>query len=384
MADIAATMTTGDRDAITTVLHDRGEMAALMPAWQDLAARCAEDNVYYAPRYASALLDTVEARSKPRLVTAWRKGKLIGLLPVTTSALVLPGIRPGGQAWRTLYTFSCTPLLDKDTVGGAAAAVLDGLAALRRGEWALPTLNTDGPACGVMIDALRRRDVPFALVNPFERACLPAGPSFDEHMKSHVAPKLRRELARNRRRLEERGSVTFETHRAGPGLAKAVDDFLRIEASGWKGRRGTAMACSAASRALALRAFNSPTEGACRADVLALNGTPIAVGLIVFAGGTGFTVKNAYDEAYGSVAAGLLLELEIIQSFLSERWAERLDSGTNGKHVIDRLWSGRIKVADLVFSLAPVAARARLATYCAAARAAARLKARAKTVLKRD
>jgi hypothetical protein len=39
----------------------------------------------------------------------------------------------------------------------------------------------------------------------------------------------------------------------------------------------------------------------------------------VFAGGTGFTVKCTYDEAYRSYSAGMLLETEVIRSFVAER-----------------------------------------------------------------
>jgi hypothetical protein len=94
--------------------------------------------------------------------------------------------------------------------------------------------------------------------------------------------------------------------------------------------------------------------------VLTLNGAPIAVSLMAVAGHTGFTVKCCYDEAYRSYGAGLLLEVEVIRSFLSGNWAGRLDSATAGDHVIGSLWPGRIEIADLMFSLAPRGARLRL------------------------
>ena len=90
------------------------------------------------------------------------------------------------------------------------------------------------------------------------------------------------------------------------------------------------------------------------------DGTPIAVSLIAFMGRTGFTLKCSYDEAYRSYSAGLLLETDVIRSFLSENWADRLDSATAGPHVIDGLWPQRIEVADLMFSLSPRAAELRL------------------------
>jgi Acetyltransferase (GNAT) domain len=91
----------------------------------------------------------------------------------------------------------------------------------------------------------------------------------------------------------------------------------------------------------------------CRADVLKLDGIPIAVSLIAVCGRTGFAVKSAYDEAYRRYGIGILLEFEVIRGFLSGDWADRLDSATAGPHVLDTLWSGRIEVANLIFSLSP-------------------------------
>jgi hypothetical protein len=180
-------------------------------------------------------------------------------------------------------------------------------------------------------------------------------------MKSHVAAKRRKDIARNRRRLAELGPVEHETHCRGDALDRAVVAFLQIEASGWKGKRGTALACDERTRRFAIDAFaGAAGNSICRADVLTLSGVPIAVSLIALMGRTGFTVKCSYDEAYRSYSPGLLLETEVIRSFLSGDWADRLDSATAGTHVIDSLWPGRIEVADLVFSVAPRAARLRL------------------------
>lgn len=346
---------------LAPIVLERSMLANLQPQWQDLCKRGAEDSVYYAPHYMLPLLDTVVAKAVVRIVTAWDGDRLMGFLPVTMKTLSVPGITAGGMAWRTDYTFNCLPLLDAEHADAAAAAIIDALATLKRGEWVLPELNAEGPVCRALQRALENRGAPFAMERGFERASLCAGLSFEQHMATHVSSKRRRELARNRRRLEETGKLTLRSETSGPGLAEAVQAFLALEASGWKGKRGTALACSADTKAFAERAFGpSASEGTSRADLLLLDGKPIAAGVIVFSGSTGFTVKGAYDEAYASYGAGLLFEQEVIKSFLTERWAARLDAATNGSHVIDLLWPDRVKVADLVFSLADTGASQRL------------------------
>jgi CelD/BcsL family acetyltransferase involved in cellulose biosynthesis len=336
---------------LTGEVVGREALPAFFTPWEDLCRRSAEDNAYYSPRYAKALLDNVERDKNVRFALVWHEAKLVALLPFTSAEFVIP-FRPAGRAWQSKYTFSCMPLLDTHLTLEAAEALLDVLDSIRGGEWILPALNTDGAACKAMTAALERKGLPWVFSGHFQRATLDSSSTFEEHMKQHVCSKRRKDLARNRRRLEQLGKVEHETYSFGEGLDRAVAAFLEIEASGWKGRQRTALACDEQSRRFAVDAFTGEqAKSICRADVLTLNGEPIAVGLIVLAGDTGFSVKCSYNEAYRRYSVGLLLEVEVIRSFLSEKWACRLDSATSGAHVIDSLWPARIEVADLIFSL---------------------------------
>jgi len=362
----------------------RDALPALLPQWEDLCARSVEDNVYYAPRYARALLDNVEQGTDVRFAAVWEDSRLMALLPFTCPKVAIPLVRPAGRAWQSDYTYSCTPLLDGVRATDAAAALLDVLTSLRAGEWLIPVTNTQGAACRAMIEALGRSGRPWRFAGHFQRASLAARGTFDEHMQRHVAAKRRRDIARNRRRLEAVGTVAHQSYRSGADLDAALSAFLKIEASGWKGKRGTALACREDTKKFALQAFTGdPATSICRADVLMLDGEPIAVGLIAFAGRTGFTVKCTYDEAYRSYSAGLLLEIEVIRSLLSEKWAQRLDGGTDGSHVIDGLWSGRVEVADLLFSTASRCPKLRLSVLGRADRLRRSAKSLARQMLDR-
>lgn len=332
--------------------------------WKGLSDRAVEDNVYYAPKYADALLRNLDRHGRWQLALVWRGATLAGLLPFVTRKIAAPLIEPAARAWTTKYTFNCTPLLDRDCAVDAAAALLGLLEWVAPGEWSIPNLNIDGAACRALTQALDRKGHPWKVANRFQRATLGLDLGFEDHMHARVGHSRRKELARRRRRLEERGVVAHETHCFGAGLRRAVNAFLDIEARGWKGRRGTALACNAATRQFALEAFTGDRQDSiCRADVLTLDGTAIAVSLTALAGRTGFTVKCTYDEAYRSCAAGLLLEIEVIRSFLSDRWADRLDAATAGPHVLDDLWLGHIAVGDLFFSLAPTYPEQRLLVF---------------------
>jgi hypothetical protein len=341
---------------------DRETICGLVPAWEDLCRRAIEDNVYFLPRYARALLNSVERNSAVCFALVWDGTKLTGLLPFVKPKLSIPVVGSIGHAWQSNYTFGCMPLLDRDQPVDAAKALLEVISTAGEHEWIIPAVNTGGRACEALTIALRSLGRPNLFMNTFQRASLDANLDYDEHMRTGVAGKRRRELARMRRRLSQLGKVAHEYHESGPGLDSAIAAFLKIEAGGWKGRRGTALACSEDMKRFAIEAFTGiETPGVCRADTLMLDDQPVAVGITVFAGRTGFTIKCAYDETYRSYAVGLQLELEVMRSFLSERWADRLDGATSDAHVIDSLWPGRVEVADMIFSLSPRSAEWRVA-----------------------
>jgi hypothetical protein len=340
---------------------DRNGLQQMTGSWEDLSARSVEENVYYTPRYAGALLDHLEDGNDIRFAAVWQDQRLVAILPFVDSTFL---VSPLGatRGWQSPYTYSGTPLLDREDAAGAAASLIDVLASSNGPEWILPVLNKDGPAWKAMTLALDQKGIPWAASNNVQRATLYPGLSFEDHMRIHVPAKRRRELTRNLRRLEQLGAVRHDSYCSGEGLHDALQAFLALEAGGWKGKQGTALASRENTRRFAEQAFTGEQHNSiCRADVRRLNGIPVAAGLIAFAGGTGFTVKSTYDENYRSYGAGLLLEVEVIRSFLSGGWASRLDAATAGVHVIDGLWPGRVEVADLLMSLAPRGAQARLA-----------------------
>ena len=65
--------------------------------------------------------------------------------------------------------------------------------------------------------------------------------SWERYMKSLDA-KYRSNLRNRMRRLEAHGAVSIETVEGGGRLNGAMEEALRLEAAGWKGRAGSAIA----------------------------------------------------------------------------------------------------------------------------------------------
>ncbi len=130
--------------------------------------------------------------------------------------------------WEHPYCFFGAPLVADEAAGAELVA------GLRRGAALvpLPALPHDSPlAAGGIV------------FNQWERAALHRRPQ-DDYVETTMASKRRREYRRLRTRFEaEQGApLAFAVTDGGPA---AVDAFLGLEASGWKGEAGTAMRSAA-------------------------------------------------------------------------------------------------------------------------------------------
>lgn len=373
------------QNVTTARILDAAELLALGPEWEELAAHALEENAYYCRHYCKALLSHIDNRPL-RAITVWRGDKLIALLPFVSDRLHWGGLASLNKAWTTDYTTTSIPLIDRRWVEDAVGTLLDTMTAATSGSnvWLLPNISLGGAVNSALRAEMSKRGLPSKVFDPFERAILTKRGTFEEHMKEHVSKKRRKDLRRNRKRLDELGDVTFTAHTSGQELDDAVDAFLRIEASGWKGERGTALDCADATRAFAKEAFGDGHGGSItRADVLRVNGQAVAINLTLLSGKTGFTIKCAYDDTYKSYSVGLLLEEEMIRSVLEDDWVDRLDSSAVSGHLITSFWNDTIEIGDILVDAKPDATQTRFNILSCIENVRRSLRATAKDVFNR-
>jgi len=117
------------------------------------------------------------------------------------------------------------------------------------------------------------------------------------------------------------GDVRFEVVTTGRRLKQALEVFYRLEASGWKGRSGTAVT----QRSQVKRFYDGLVD---RAEVwipiLTVCGDPVAAYVLRVSGHTIFALKTGYDQTYSKYAPGLLLTSRVIRYGL-EHGMEMLD-----------------------------------------------------------
>ncbi len=125
----------------------------------------------------------------------------------------------------------------------------------------------------------------------------------------------RRKNFRRRLRLAEATApVSFEILSPSPvEVEPLLDEAYRVEAAGWKGERGTALAKDAARGAFFRRyATAAAREGILRLGFMRLGGRAIAMQLAVECGERFWCFKTGYDEAFARFSPGILLKLHLV------------------------------------------------------------------------
>lgn len=293
------------------------------------------------------------------LVVEDEQGELLVLLPVVR--------RRGGpgravlSTWQHPLCYSGTALVAPSAGSPAWDAARAVLRAAGARVLVLHRWHTDGPAARCLghdprARAVRQHDRPVVLRRP--------EPTY---LDDRLGRRSRKALRRQARRLAEalgQQPQLVDLAREGRG-AEGVERYLAVEAAGWKGRAGTALACDERTAAL-LRRLCGAFEAGGRLQVWAL-GVPdrtAAVQVNLVAADTVFHLKTTYDEELAGTSPGLQLEVALVQEFHRDEHLQVLDSCTDpGPTVSERLYPDRFALATL---LVPLDGAAGLAVRAAA------------------
>jgi CelD/BcsL family acetyltransferase involved in cellulose biosynthesis len=129
-----------------------------------------------------------------------------------------------------------------------------------------------------------------------------------------LSRKVRSELRRRRRRLQEEGNLSFEFLDASEKLDQLLDEGFRVEAAGWKGERGSAIASQPATAHFYRSIARWGAErGWLRLGFLRLNKRALAFDFSFEHGGIHYLLKTGYDPGYARFAPGMLLRHRMIE-----------------------------------------------------------------------
>ncbi|MCB1494670.1 MAG: GNAT family N-acetyltransferase [Bauldia sp.] len=346
---------------------------ARIAAWRDLAGRSADANVFFHPGILLPAIDHLDPAIALATVSDGR-GRLIALAPVHHERL--GKISPALWVWVHDYAPLGTPLID----GQALAAAADGL--IRRlgsGSLVIPDLATRSDTAAALCEAAERAGRPWTIIGEQPRAVLDQTPAGAD-VRATLPARRRKELARQMRRLAEIGGLTVETALEPDHVRARFEEFLILEAAGWKGEEGTALAAQAATAAFSREiVFNRSERGTTRIVSIRLGDHPVAIVVCFVAGSTAYAWKTAYDEHFARFSPGVQVMLEAADSLLADPAIARIDScAAPNNAMINQIWQDRMEVGALV--IGPVGGGALYRTGLAAFRTEIAARATAKSL----
>lgn len=327
-----------------------------------LTWRSIEPNVFFHPRFLIPAMPRLDDRQVRLMVMRdenEERSRLRFLMPYTIERPGFSMSAPIIRAWATQFAPQGTPLIDRDDPTGVIEdlfAIL-GRPHLKLPEvMVLPEMRVDGPAAQVMRSVAIGKGLPLLTIEETERPFLErAATDGDDYLREALNSHHRGEYRRQWRRLAERGALTYEVSRSVDDIRRRFEEFLTLEAAGWKGRRGTAMAVDRYQAAFAREAVNSLAErDLVRIHTLDLDGRAIAVLVVFIESGEAWTWKTAFDESLREFSPGALLMIELLKNHLEDPNIIRTDSCAVPDHpVVSRLFLERRKVATLIVGLRP-------------------------------
>jgi len=325
-------------------------------SWRELAARALEPNIFLEPGFALSAASAFGSGVQVGLI--WSQSsppELLGLFPVRIEAARYGLPLPVLCSWTHPFAPLGTPLVHRDIADAVISNWLDHVAQ----DTSLPTLmlmpyvRDDGAFAGALDTALARRGSASESYDRHQRALLAPGDHRTDYMAHAVAPKRRKELARQWRRMQDLGPVTVLRADKPAAVATALADFFRLEASGWKGHAGSAAADEPGIRQFVTSAVNelaaleqSAIHSLCVGD------KTIAACITLRSGHSAWCWKIAYDEDYARFSPGAHLLMRVTDDLLRDPAMTQADSLATPDHpLIDHIWRERCTMSDRLIAV---------------------------------
>ncbi len=305
---------------ILTARTEVGGVELLERIAEEARSLCREANAsepFYMPDWSEAYIRAFNPQGELILFTVWEGERIRAYLPLMLTSGFVSGL-PVRKLTSCASQFACRFDLVCCT-GDEREEVLRGIwremSRLRKWDVLELLYVKEGSAIDELLQlaskegySVARKLTWRALYATFQKQ-----PDGTEPCLAHTQRKFRANLRRTRKELDGLGSVAFQHHSSAD--PEALARFFQLEASGWKGREGTAISCEPARRLFfELVATAASRDGYFSLDFLELDGKPIAGHFSLVWNGRYQLLKAAYDESYSRLGPGHLIVLEAFRN----------------------------------------------------------------------
>jgi len=293
-------------------LYSREAFVALRTEW-DALVTATRDEPFFRHDFIRSWIDNFAPDSQLRIILLRNgEGRLEAVLPLVERRTRYYGL-PVRELASAANAHSCRSDLIAREPALAGPAVFEHLA--RDPSWDLIRLIDipEGGAAFTLLEAARAAQFPTGVWESLRSPYVPLLANF-EQLQQTLQSKFKANVRRRRRKLEERGTVTVERFSGGLDLESRLEEGFRLEQSGWKGERGTAMAQDDATRGF-YRELAQVAEAQQWLTLffMRVDGRPVAFHYGLTHGGRYFLLKPGYDESLRECSPGQLLVDEVLR-----------------------------------------------------------------------
>ena len=323
-------------------------------AWDELACTASEPNPFYESWYLLPSLCHLAGRAEVRFLRFEADGQLAGLMPIAYTRRYYGRPVPNLGNWLHPNAFCGVPLVKRGAETAFWSAVLHWADRNARSSLFLhlTDLPLGSPLHAALESVVEAEGRQAEVVHQEARAMLASGLSAEAYLDASLSGKKRKELRRQANRLADQGTLAFACQTDATGLDEWCAAFLQLERSGWKGKAGSALACSPATAAL----FRESLAGAAQRGrlerlTLTLDERPIAMLATFITPPGAFSFKTAFDERFARYSPGVLLQCENL-AVLDRPDIDWTDSCAAADHpMIDHIWRERRPIGRLSIAI---------------------------------
>jgi CelD/BcsL family acetyltransferase involved in cellulose biosynthesis len=290
--------------------------------WRALCAEGPNDEPFYRPEFIAAWVRAFAPDKRLVVVTARKGGQLRAVLPLVERWGSLRGL-PVRMLAGAANVHSCRFDVIRGLVDADEAVELVWRMLRERGGWDVIELREvphGGAGAGLLKAAARdgrptgRWGVGASPYLPLGEATGTEGEALDR-LLAQTAKKFRKSLSRSYRQLSEAQALTLTCIREAEA---ALESFYRLEGAGWKGRKGTAIACDGRTR----RFYDGLAQAAAREGYFALyalewGGRAVAMQYCLSDRERCYLLKPTYDETLRKYSPGQLITREVLRDCLA-------------------------------------------------------------------
>jgi CelD/BcsL family acetyltransferase involved in cellulose biosynthesis len=343
--------------------------AAFLSHWDDLETRALDPNPFLSPRFAIPALQRLssEADKDPVVLTVESDTETrvlgLGIFEACQGTRLLP-LRHL-RSWKSPHSLLDGVLLDRDHPFEVATALFR-WAVAQGNRWhgfAFEGRAADTETSCVLESAASGLQVPWREERWTERAFILTCVLPDDCLRDLFRGKRRRELRRKIRKLEEAGPLSFKLGGCDSTHPGPFENFLEIEAMGWKGEHGAALVCDPKTECFA-REMASRFEEADRlvCPELTVGGELVASALCLRSGEGLFGFRSGWNPRFRKLSPGVILKYLTMQAVKGRTDLQWVDSCSEPGSWVESIWPGRRRLTSGVFPTSPAARRVTRAT----------------------